>query len=167
MSYIALANITLSSSASSVTFSNIPTSVNGTALRDLVLVINGQMAGNTQIGIRLNGDTASNYAHVHMVGQSGTGSFSYTLDRFYPFDWTQTSGSRFDINLAIMDFMATDKHKACLNRANGRNNSQGVDATSAGAFRWASTSAVTSIVINGISANFSSGTTFSLFGIAG
>mgnify|MGYP007006659575 CR=1 FL=1 len=65
MSYIALATTTLGSAASSVTFSSIPASVNGVALRDLVVVLTTPTAaGNANGTIFFNGDTGGNYSRV-------------------------------------------------------------------------------------------------------
>jgi hypothetical protein len=61
----------------------------------------------------------------------------------------------------IMDYSATDKHKTLLSR---KNTSSVVVNAQAG--RWANTAAITSIVCTVDSgATFSSGSTFSLYGV--
>lgn len=153
--YTPLANITLGSAAASVTFSSI-----SQAYRDLVLVCNGTSASNSNWSIRLNSDTA-NYTQVYMYGAgsgsggSGTDSASAVLG-----GGVGTSISQSIFN--IMDYTGTDKHKTVLNRTDKVD-----DATYAWVNRWASTSAVTTVLArcaNG--ANFSTGTTFALYGIA-
>jgi hypothetical protein len=69
------------------------------------------------------------------------------------------------IIIQVMDYSATDKHKSVLVRANSDAPSQnGVVAAVAG--RWASTSAVTSVVLlPEVGPNFASGSTFNLFGV--
>ena len=150
--YTALATKTLTGTAASVTFSSIPATY-----RDLILVANG--AGSTQENVTLtfNGDTtAANYSYVTMRGDgsaatsaSGTGALvnTYTTGRFIAI-------------IQIMDYSATDKHKTRLSRD---------DIASfhsrAWASRWANTAAVTSMVYSAIGGTFSSGSTFSLYGI--
>lgn len=160
--YTALANLTLSSSASSVTFSSISGSY-----RDLVLVI--QTAGTTanfpNMTVRFNGDSGSNYNGP--VGMYGNGSS--------PASWFQ-GANRTDMNFTyfnlqstdrnlfraeILDYSATDKHKTVLARQDVPTN-----GTEALAGRWASTSAITSIVITVPSVSFNSGSTFALYGVS-
>ncbi len=158
MSYIALANITLSSSASSVTFSNIPNTY-----RDLVLILSlPSITANGYPWLRFNSDSGANYNRVTMQGDgSSTGSFAQTgnTELYLPYDFVRNN-----INgiVQIMDYSATDKHKTVLTRMN--------DAglrTSATASRWASTSAITTILVDALSADYPSGSTFALYGIAG
>lgn len=151
--YTPLANITLGSSAASVTFSSI-----SQAYRDLVLVCAGTSASNSNWQLRLNSDTA-NYSTVYMLG-AGSGSGSSGTDTLLLGGGIGTSLSQ--STFQIMDYSATDKHKTVLNRTDKVD-----DATYAWANRWASTSAVTSVLVrcaNG--ANFSTGSTFALYGIA-
>lgn len=152
-----LANLTLTGTASSVTFS----SISGT-YRDLVLVIqNTQGTGTTAAGLRLrfNSDTGSNYPYVNMAGSgSGTSSGSGTL--------TEVVGGLVDparstVIYQIMDYSATDKHKTVLVR--GDNSAVNTTAT---AVRWASTSAITTILAYPTSGTFAAGSTFALYGVS-
>jgi hypothetical protein len=150
--YKALATRTLTSTATSVTFSSIPATY-----RDLILVVNG--AGSTQDNATLtfNGDTtAANYSYVTMRGDgsaatstSGTGALVATY-----------TTSRFSAIVQIMDYSATDKHKTRLSRDD-------IASFHARAWvsRWANTAAVTSMVYSAATGNFSIGTTFSLYGV--
>ena len=165
MSYIALATTTLGSAASSVTFSSIPTSVSGVALRDLVLVIAANYtSGDGNVQLRLNGDTGANYTNIYMLGGgSGSGvSGAVTQPWIYGggMNTSQGNGQIFQ----LMDFSATNKHKTVLNRT-----SEVGGAVYAWAGRWASTSAVNTIRIVGQDGgrSFAIGSTFSLYGIAG
>lgn len=152
--YVALANVTLGSSVSTVTFSSIV----GT-YRDLVLVINGFTSAGGEGFIQFNGDSGGNYNSVRMYGTgSSTGSDS------------QSSANRAQIGnigasnsvsiIQIMDYIATDKHKTVLSRAN---TSSEVFALAA---RWANTAAVTSFQLALQSGTFSAGCTVALYGIA-
>lgn len=152
MSWVALANITLSSTASSVTFSNIPNTY-----RDLVLVYDAQGGSAQEVRLALNGSTA-NGTFVYMLGDgstTGSGTASALIAG-------TISTNRSNNILQIMDYSATDKHKTMLIRSNRPS-----EATLAYACRWASTSAVTSVQVYPNSGNWTSGGTFALYGIAG
>jgi hypothetical protein len=157
--YTALANITLGSSASSVTFSSIPATY-----RDLVLIQSGTST-NTSINslqVRLNGDSGSNYPQVFMSGESNdtTSSASFT-DTGLICGYAISSGVVTNV-AQIMDYSATDKHKTALSR----HNSLPENRVRAIAGRWANTAAVTSLLCRIDSgASFNSGTTFALYGI--
>ena len=156
--YTALANITLGSSASSVTFSSIPATY-----RDLVLVIAGNATLQTNPTIQLNGDTGSNYSNVWMGG-SGSAASSGSNSSNYNFAGAISTSESNNI-LQIMDYAATDKHKTTLVRGNAANSTLG-EAASAWAGRWANTAAVTSVRFFLSSGTMNSGTTLALYGIA-
>jgi hypothetical protein len=162
----ALATLTLGSAQSTVTFSSIPATY-----RDLRLVIVADMtSGAEQMRMRLNSDsTYSNYSGVGMAG-TGSSALSATWSgsagygegsriQYQAFQQASTSAVQTEIN--ILDYSATDKHKTTLVRASKP--AGGVDAI---ASRWASTSAVTSILLDMFSGSFTAGSTFSLYGIA-
>jgi hypothetical protein len=157
ITYIALGNITLGGSAASVTFSSIPATY-----RDLVLVVNGTTTSGSTANswIRFNGDTGSNYSYVRILGDGSSVSSSASTGNNY-----LTTG---DINSAIftsvihiMDYSATDKHKTALSKT-------GNVSAYLGAYvgRWANTAAITSVLVSNQSGDFTSGTTFALYGIA-
>lgn len=154
--YDLISSTTLAAATSSVTFSGFPT--DGT-YRDLVLVVDGTGTGATNLGLRFNSDSGSNYTYVDMYGNgstatsgSGTSTFAYA----------GVSYTNQGMNIVqIMDYSATDKHKALLARGSTAGN-----LVIAYASRWASTSAISSIVAFPNGASFSSGSTFNLYGIA-
>ena len=151
--YTALATTTLSSSASSVTFSSIPQ-----GYRDLMLVFNGEGTGDRFMYINPNGDTAN--ATAVIMNGSGSSANSFTLTRINFCGWTSTARSQSITH--IMDYAATDKHKTFISR-----DTESGDRVAARAFRWASTSAITSIEIEADQFSMAAGSTFSLYGIAG
>ena len=165
-SYIPIASQTLGSSASSVTFSSIPTTLGGKTLRDLVLVASGSaVGGSTYVLMTLNG-SATGYNQVEMLG-TGSSALSiassnrvnFILNAYQP-TFVDTITSQMFIQ--ILDYAQTDKHKSLLAR-----NDRSDDNTTALAGRWANTAAVTSIVFTGRDRNFAAGSTFSLFGLEG
>jgi len=158
--YIPIATTTLSSSASTVSFLGIPQDY-----RDLVLVFEVTGDGSTgNIRTRFNGDSGSNYNVVAMSGNgSSAQSYSFSSDRFdVGFSLSSTDSGL--IKYDILDYSATDKHKSTLVRA-GRTGAS-TDFTFAHAWRYASTSAVSSIEIYMQSGLLASGSTFSIYGIA-
>jgi hypothetical protein len=161
MSYIPLATVTLGGSDSDIIFSNIPAT-----FKDLVLVFNGKnnVTGPDSIVIQFNSDTGSNYANIRMVG-TGSSATSYADTAAFAYIGVGTNSSNpFTITTQIMDYAATDKHKTLLSRC-----SQDNGWVTAHAGRWASTSAITSLKVwppTGSSWTFSTGATFSLYGVA-
>jgi hypothetical protein len=157
--YTALANVTLGSSASSVTFSSI-----SQVYRDLVLVYVPIGSTATGTNILFNGDTGSNYNMVWMSGNGSSGSSSSISNNgaFIGSSFSEirtTSGTQIIFN--VMDYSATDKHKTMLFRMDRADS-----ATQAFATRWASTSAVTSISLTPGSGTFVAGTTLALYGVS-
>ena len=154
--YLALATTTLSSSASSVTFSSISGSY-----RDLVLVANGTTAAsNGYVVLQFNGDTGSNYSNVFMTGFGSSTTESIASTDAY-IKRALMGNNQSNIIWQLLDYGATDKHKTVLSRS-GSNGSTNVAAAFG---RWANTAAVTSIAISSEFSTFSSGSTFSLYGI--
>lgn len=156
--YDLIASNVLSSTASSVTFSSISGSY-----RDLVLVIDSAASSGVYINLRFNSDTGANYYWLGF-GNSGTtpattrdgGATSLRIGQYtYP-----GSGLKTLQIVHIMDYSATDKHKATLSRGNRAD--LGVDALSG---RWENTSAITSVTIFPGAGTLSSGGSFYLYGI--
>lgn len=158
---VPLANITLSGSQSSVSF----TSISG-SYRDLMLVITATTGAATGTYVRLNNDsTAANYYMINASGD-GTSPYSYTstswagLGLVYAAGPTTSAG--YHAMLHILDYAQTDKYKSAVSRSGYA--SQGVGL---GAHRWLSTSAVTSlVVVTGDAQTFSAGTTMALYGVS-
>lgn len=153
-----LANLTLSSSASSVTFS----SINGT-YRDLILVITAQCSTASQelTYLRFNGDTTSSYVANYMVNSGGalasaaTASVMASIHSFC--DQTQ----RGQVTYQIFDYAQTNKHKLVLNRGDGFGYS-----TATGVGRWANTAAITTVLVMSGFSGFAAGSTFALYGVS-
>jgi len=162
MTMIPLQNITLGSTASSVTFANIPTSVNGVALRDLYLVYNGTNSNsNAGLKVRLNGDTGSNYNRVVMAN-SGNSPVSSSQSNIADPDLFFGQTARTDGIANFFDYSVNDKHTTIL----ARDGAGGADVR-ASALRWGNTAVVTSIqLLRTDGQTISIGSTFALWGIA-
>jgi hypothetical protein len=154
--YIALANLTLGSAQTSVSFSSIPGSY-----RDLVLIFYGS-ATSSQANdyLYFNGDTTqSNYSYAR-IQWDGTGVASAAASDSTVSDIT--SGSPNTVIMNLMDYSATDKHKNRIVKSTNVNGTSLVYNS-----RWANTAAITSLTYDSASGGqFASGSTFALYGIA-
>lgn len=151
--YIALANTTLTGTATSITFSSIPSTY-----RDLVLVWSGN---SNSLGFQFNGDTGSNYPVVQ-TQTSIANSISSGEASIAP-SWVGWSGNNHMFISNIMDYSATDKHKTVLTHAN-INIASGRSAVMQTA-RWANSNAINSIRIFTFSGAMESGVQIALYGI--
>lgn len=150
--YTPLANITLGSSASSVTFSSIPNT-----FRDLVLIVSPVRGANGNTQIRFNGSDSTLYTQVRMFGDSN--GFGGDSDSLTYID-LGTSASGYSSITQIMDYSTTDKHKSVLSRQN-----LPTAYTLGLTGRWANTQAITTVQVFTIADNFASGSSFALYGI--
>ncbi len=154
MSYIALANITLTSTDNEVVFANIPNTY-----RDLVLVaVHTSNTGGADTGVRFNSDSGGNYTMVRM---SSAGPSSASANQSYAYSGDNNPDRR-TVIIQIMDYAQTDKHKTILTRYAGFS-----DTTMAIAARWANTNAINTVSIFPNGGSWTSGSTFALYGIAG
>lgn len=156
--YTPLANVTLSSSASSVTFSSIPATY-----RDLVLVAAPISASGTQYTtFRINSGTGTDYFSVVMSG-FGSSMQSFTFNET-SFRVSQNAGVGAAVGFLgiyeFLDYSTTNKHKTVIYRP-----SNAATAIDYFAGRWAKTDAINSIVFNS-SSGYAAGSTFTLYGIA-
>ena len=157
--YTSIASQTLSSAASSVTFS----SISG-AYTDLVLIatpIVTTAAANTRC--QINGDTSTTYSETFLRGD-GSAVVSYrdsSINGFYISDTGRTTSSK-DIQIVnFMNYSNATTYKTMVYREGASDSSTGM-----GVALWRSTSAITSFVIYPTAGNFNTGSTFSLYGIA-
>jgi len=154
--YTPIFTTTLSSTASSVTFSSIPSTYT-----DLILVCNPlSTSGDTYI--QFNGDTANNYSSTVLYGNTtAIGSTKTTSDSKIYLDWQATSTTTGATNyiVHIMNYANTSVYKTTLGRGNQA--SAGVDEIVG---QWRSTSAINSIKITAVG-TLQIGTTYSLYGI--
>jgi hypothetical protein len=162
--YDLIASNLLTSSASSITFSSIP----GT-YRDLVLVCGNLLntnPENSNVTIRLNGDTGSNYSVITATG-SGTNTTSRAVSTTFLYAdldvvFGNTSAQQGFNIVQFIDYSANDKHKSILLRSNVANRGVGMYAG-----RWANNSAITSIQVSieASAGQFAIGSSFYLYGI--
>jgi len=156
--YTPLATVTLSSAVTQVSFSSISGSYT-----DLVFAIAPLGAGEELVA-QFNGDLASNYSETILWGNGTTAGAVrdanqvYALLNYYAVPGT-TQGTQI---WNVMNYANTTTYKTIFGRASRTDN--GTEATVA---LWRSTAAITSVIFrqkNG--GSFSTGATFSLYGIA-
>lgn len=157
-----LANITLGSNASTVTFSSISGSY-----RDLVLVAKaGLTSAGNQLFVRFNSDASGSYNWVLMSGYSSSTTYSSASTQTgLNINWNGTSGTpgnNFQ-RLDIMDYAQTNKHKTVLLRADDVTSATTTEAT---VMRWAQTSAITQMTFAPNTGLIAAGSSFALYGVS-
>jgi hypothetical protein len=162
--YTPIATYTASGSVSQITFSSISGSYT-----DLYLVCDvayASLGANTgyvviQVG---NGsvDTGSNYSYTYLQGNGSAASSGRGASAPYFNVFTAVTGStRAMINTSLQNYSNTTTYKTALTRTN-----ESADTT-ASVGLWRSTSAINTIKVYDVSGyNFSSNSTFTLYGIA-
>lgn len=160
--YTPIANTTLSSGASSYTFSSIP----GT-YTDLILVSMVQKTtsgSGSGFNIRFNSDTGTNYSNTYLEG-SGTSAVSYRSSASTGLNGgaltSNAVSAQFDANINhIMNYSNSTTYKTVL----GRYNDNEYSYVGAAVSLWQNTAAITSITLYS-SNTFATGSTFTLYGI--
>ena len=151
--YVPLSTITLDSTASTVTFSSIPSSY-----RDLVVVFDGSTAsGNYLFQTRFNGSADAIYGEQYISSAgagSGNSNGSHTSGRF--------DTNRGTLTLEVLDYSALDKHKTSLSSMSFPGWSSQPQSN---AFRWRSTDAINQITLLTNGGLFAAGSTVSLYGV--
>jgi hypothetical protein len=156
LTYTPIATQTLSSAASSVTFSSISGSYT-----DLVLVVNATFsnASTANLLMQFNGDTTSNYSATRLLGDGSAASSGRVSGTYMMIG--DINNALFSSIINIQNYANTTTYKTALART-------GFAGGYLGAYvgLWRSTSAITSVLIgyNG-SGTFAVGSTFSLYGI--
>ena len=160
--FTALANISLSGTATSITFSSISGSY-----RDLYMVITIAGLGSGGIPlIKANNDGNPNYngTILRANGSSANGvnvnSYNYGTQTSLYVSNSGSNNTFFDVWMP--DYATTDKHKNFMIRSNGADS--GVEMNLS---KWNNTSAITSLVLwFGSGQSFGIGTTVALYGVS-
>jgi hypothetical protein len=153
--YTPIATQTLASTAASVTFSSIPQ-----GYTDLVLVIQGThtSTGNNWIGLQYNQDTGTTYSSTVVRGDGSSATSSRNTSDNYAGRTIITSTLQSNAIYQIQNYSNSTTYKTCLARSNG-------DEVDMSVGLWRNTAAIATVTIVNIGTTFSSGTTFSLYGI--
>jgi hypothetical protein len=159
VTYEKIASNTLGSGTTSVTFSSV-----SSAYTDIVLVCSVTNTTTQALYARFNGDTATNYSATYMYGDGSSASSSRqtTNDKLLlgavAAGLSSTNPTVFISN--IQNYSNTTTNKTVLTRA-----SLGSGEVDAVVGRWASTSAISTILIYPSGGTLQTGSTFTLYGI--
>lgn len=158
---VALANTTLGSNSTTITFSSIPSTY-----QDLYLVVVGRSSGGFSQNIRFNGDSGANYNVLRFTSTTSTiasgvaASQTRGLISNLSFN-SSITGAAF---VHILDYARTDKHKTTIGDVHSDNGT----ANEMLCNRWANTAAITSVALSSDSGQtYLAGTTFALYGVRG
>ena len=157
--YEPIATTTLGSAASTITFSAIPNTF--TDLR-LVLVGLTDASGNREIGIRFNGDSATNYSITSLIGNGSTVSSTRQTSQSKIFAGEVVSTREALCEIDIFSYNGSTNKTVLAKSSEDRNGSGNVRNT-VGLYR--STSAITSVTLILDSDNYAIGYTATLYGI--
>jgi len=157
--YEPIATNTLSSPASSITFSSISGSYT-----DLILITSASSdisADTNDITCQFNSDTGSNYSTVYVYG-TGSSASSGSTNNSSGVLIARHHATEYAAGIThFQNYSNTTTYKNVLSRGSAAST-----ITIAYAGVWRNTAAITSIVLTPTSAsNFDSGSTFSLYGI--
>jgi hypothetical protein len=151
--YTPLATTTLSSTSSAVTFS----SISG-AYTDLVLVYNGYASsGTANARFLINGDTGSNYSYTTLEGSGTAAGSARGSSQSSGYLWQTSLGNQTG-TIHFLNYSNTTTYKTTLSRGGNPASYLSADVN-----LWRSTSAITSITVQGTT--YQIGSTFSLYGI--
>ena len=158
--YEPIATTTATGSTSTITFNSF------TGYTDLVLVFEGNStnAGSSanSLRVRVNSDTGSNYSVTYISGDGSSASSGRTSDQT---NWDgmniAQASVRGMVNMYFMNYSNSTTYKTMLNRSSVA----AVDSLTA-VNLWRNTDAITAIEVYISTGNFSSGSTFTLYGIA-
>ena len=154
--FIALGNVELSGSDSSVTFHNIPN-----LYEDLFLSISGSTTASATIYVRLNSDVGPNYRYVSGAGDNAGGLYQESSTQTYiPIAPAFATSSLFQADYEIIGAGSSTKYKNALVQYSM--NSQSPNLVSC---TWTNNSPVGTVEALLSANSFAAGTTIRLFGV--
>ena len=164
--YTLISSNVLSSSAASVTFSSIPSTYT-----DLVLRCSTRDSAdtpNTEIYIRLNGDTATNYSSTHLWGDGSTASSlrrsNTTGGYVVPNEPATYTTNTFANSEFYIPSYGVSQNKPISGFGAPETNATAASPLGVAATLWRNTAAITSITMYSAN-NFIVGSSFYLYGI--
>jgi hypothetical protein len=162
VTYEPISTSTLSSGASSITFSSIPSTYT-----DLKVVLVELSSNTATQRVRFNSDTGSNYSTVMLAGNAAgtTASGSnYSSSSGIITDW-YAGGSSTSPAIKTLDIFSYTGGTFKTILINNNNDHSGSGTSEASVGMWRSTSAITSITLTRDGGTYNTGTTATLYGI--
>jgi hypothetical protein len=169
-SYESIASATGTGSSNTITFSSIPSTY-----KHLQIRFNAKTASISDTPImRFNSDSGSNYALHNLQGQGSAASASGGTGYSFVFVSTLAAGTSPTYPMVvisdIIDYASTTKNKTVRNFVGMDNNNSepanGLGSVVLQSGLWLNTNAISSITIS-VTANFTTDSTFALYGIKG
>ena len=167
--YDSISSTTLSATASSITFSGIPSTYTHLQIRGIGRTNRATPADMDSLFIQFNGDTAANYSDHALRGDgasaTATSDVSYTGMEFYRLANLYVASTVMGAQIVdILDYANTNKYKTVRGLGGVDNNGSGQLALNSG--NWRNTAAVTSIVLKpAVGTLFTAYTSFALYGV--
>jgi hypothetical protein len=171
-SYESIASATGTGSSGTITFSSIPSTYTSLQVRFMAKSTFGSDNAN-QVRVRFNGDTAANYTYHNVYGDGsaayaeGAASQTYSQLRFLA---PSTSANLLGVGIMDVQQYANTSNYKTLRYFGGTDtngNTSIVSPVILGSGLWMSTSAITSISFICSTLNFTTDTTFALYGLRG
>ena len=168
--YDSLATVTLSASATSVTFAGIPAGYKHLQIRMLARTDRANSGGGDYTIFRFNGDSGSNYAYHQLYGNGTSAAANAATSSTFGIaervaDNGATSGMFGAIIYDVLDYANVSKNKTVRALGGYDNNSTGGSVFFQSGL-WMSTSAITSMqILPGGGTNFVTNSTFALYGV--
>lgn len=163
--YESIATVTATGSASTITFSSIPSTYTHLQIRGV--------GGSTSTGgycvLTINGDSGSNYKQHWLQGDgsgtgSGVGSSATSIDLYSTASNTANIQAAFIID--VLDYTSTNKNKTIRSFAGIDKNGSGTIDLDSGLY-FATPAAITSLTFTINAGNWRSTSQFALYGIKG
>ena len=156
--YTPLQSIVLTSSASTVTFSNIPQTY-----QDLQLIVSSPTStGNDSFLLRINGDTGTTYSNTTLDADGSSATSRRRTGLTYIVLQEKGGASDAILKTGLLNYSNTTTYKTVIGTA-----TQASGGLSAHAGLWRSTVAISSITLFlASSLTYAAGTTFDLYGIS-
>lgn len=163
-----IATTLLASSATTITFSNIPQGYKHLQLRGITRVGTGSGTSFSGISLLCNGDTTSSYTYHRIIGNgsspSADGSGSHTnIIAGYALQNGLLTDNFGPTILDVLDYSNVNKYKTFRSMSGYDNNGSGSIIFGSGV--WMNTAPITSITLKDVT--FAINTRFSLYGIKG
>jgi hypothetical protein len=153
-----LQSIILTSATPNIIFSNIDQSYT-----DLIVIFNGSTSTGNDVGVYINGDTASNYSATRLYGSGSSVAADRGSNQTYHAITIGGPGNPGQSTFQVFNYSNSNTFKTTISRASNPSSSGYVGAISQ---LWRSTAPITSLnFFASGSTLFTAGTTFDLYGI--
>jgi hypothetical protein len=165
-----IATTLLSSSAGTITFSNIPQGYKHLQIRAIARRTGSSTSSSTD-GFQFNGDTGSNYTFHYMYGTGATAQAGASTPTTAAYLLSMTGGGQAANCFAasvidILDYSSVYKYKTCRMLGGSDTNSATTnDQIKFYSAMWMNTAPITSIVFAPAADSFAANTRISLYGV--